>query len=182
MSVNLSAQNLQDPNLESRIEKMMKQYPTAPGAMEFEITESAFMQNPQLALDSINRLKDLGIAFSIDDFGTGYSSLAYLKKLPVDTIKIDQSFVKDLMRSENDATIVRSTINLAHNLGLKVIAEGVESKEIYYKLAAMDCDAAQGYYMCRPIPGKEVITWLKKVGGGNRPNRLELGYKSFDDG
>ena len=165
MSVNLSAQNLQDPNLESHIEKMMKQYHTAPGAMEFEITESAIMQNPKLALNSINRLKDLGLGFSIDDFGTGYSSLAYLKKLPVDTIKIDQSFVKDLIRSENDATIVRSTINLAHNLGLNVIAEGVESKEIYYKLAAMDCDAAQGFYMCHPIPGKEVLAWIKKEGG-----------------
>ena len=165
MSVNLSAQNLQDPNLESRIEKMMTQYHTAPGAMEFEITESAIMQNPKLALNSINRLKDLGLGFSIDDFGTGYSSLAYLKKLPVDTIKIDQSFVKDLIHSENDATIVRSTINLAHNLGLKVIAEGVESKETYYKLAAMDCDAAQGFYICRPIPGEEVLAWLKKDGG-----------------
>src|SRR6185503_8147755 len=108
--------------------------------------------DPQRGLEATMRLKAIGLRFALDDFGTGYSSLAYLKKLPVDTIKIDKSFVIDMAKDEDDVLIVLSTINLAHNLGLKVVAEGVETEQIWDRLFAFGCDSAQGYYMSKPLP------------------------------
>lgn len=119
------------------------------------------------------RLKALGIRFLIDDFGTGYSSLVYLKELPVDAIKIDKSFIINMMSNERNAVIARSTIDLGHNLGLKVVAEGVESKEVYDCLAAMGCDAAQGYYMSRPLPVAEFTCWLKESPWGMKVGPAE---------
>jgi EAL domain-containing protein (putative c-di-GMP-specific phosphodiesterase class I) len=131
-----------------------------PGQMELEITESAIMADPHRALEAINRLRKMGLLFALDDFGIGYSSLAYLKKLPVDTIKIDKSFVMDMAKDEDDVLIVLSTINLAHNLGLKVIAEGVETERIWDRLFAFGCDAA-GYYMSKPRQ-LDLTRWLKE--------------------
>lgn len=159
-SVNLSARNLLDPHFPDQIAELMRACGAPPDRLELEITESAIMADPGRALESIIRLRALGIRFSIDDFGIGYSSLAYLKKLPVDSIKIDKSFVINMAKNQNDAVIVRSTIDLAHNLGLKVIAEGVENQDIWDRLSALGCDEAQGYYMGRPLPVEDLTRWL----------------------
>ncbi|MHB8482695.1 MAG: two-component system response regulator [Nitrospiria bacterium] len=160
VSVNLSARNLHDPQLPDYIEKSIPACDRTSDQLEMEITESAIMTDPARALDVIIRLRALGIRFAIDDFGIGYSSLAYLQRLPVDSIKIDKSFVINMVRNQNDEIIVRSTIDLAHNLGLKVVAEGVENKGLWDRLAALDCDTAQGYYMSKPIPANDLARWL----------------------
>ncbi|MBI3810613.1 MAG: EAL domain-containing protein [Nitrospirae bacterium] len=160
MAVNLSARNLLDPHLPDQFVKLLRASSGASEGLELEITESAIMADPARALESITRLRALGIRFSIDDFGIGYSSLAYLKKLPVDSIKIDKSFVINMAKNQNDTVIVRSTIDLAHNLGLKVIAEGVENQDIWDRLSALGCDEAQGYYMGRPMPAEDLTRWL----------------------
>src|SRR4029077_7862498 len=134
VSVNLSARNLHDPQLENFITELLKTTAWPPEKLELEITESAIMVDQQRALEAITRLRAMGLRFALDDFGIGYSSLAYLKKLPVDTIKIDKSFVIDMAKDEDDVLIVLSTINLAHNLGLKVVAEGVETEKIWDRL------------------------------------------------
>jgi EAL domain-containing protein (putative c-di-GMP-specific phosphodiesterase class I) len=125
-----------------------------------EITESAIMDDPTRALTTLNRLSDLGFKLSIDDFGTGYSSLAYLKRLPVDELKIDKSFVLSMEKDLDDAKIVRSTIDLAHNLGLTVVAEGVENAKAWDMLRELNCDDAQGYHMGKPMPATDFITWF----------------------
>ncbi|MBI3596220.1 MAG: EAL domain-containing protein [Nitrospirae bacterium] len=160
MSVNLSARNLHDPHFPDQISEILQTTGGKPDELELEITESAIMNDPARALEAITRLRAMGIRFAIDDFGIGYSSLAYLKRLPVDAIKIDKSFVINMIENQNDAVIVRSTIDLAHNLGLKVIAEGVEKQDIWDRLSALGCDAAQGYYMSRPMPAEELTRWL----------------------
>jgi EAL domain-containing protein (putative c-di-GMP-specific phosphodiesterase class I) len=121
-----------------------------------EITESAVMVDPGRALALLTRLHQTGVRIAIDDFGTGYSSLAYLKRLPIDEIKIDKSFVLDMPVHDGAATIARSVIDLGHNLGLVVVAEGVETRDLWDQLAAMRCDVAQGYYLSRPIPAAEL--------------------------
>ncbi|HET6465417.1 MAG TPA: EAL domain-containing protein, partial [Nitrospiria bacterium] len=162
MSVNLSTRNLHDPHFPDQISEILQIAGGKPDRLELEITESAIMADPARALEAITKLRTMGIRFAIDDFGIGYSSLAYLKRLPVDAIKIDKSFVINMIENQNDAVIVRSTIDLAHNLGLKVIAEGIENKAVWDQLAALGCDAAQGYYMCRPIPADELNRWLNE--------------------
>ena len=119
------------------------------------------MTEPLRAIDNIRKLDNMGVQVSIDDFGTGYSSMAYLQKLLVAKIKIDKSFVIDMDTSEKDDVIVRSTIELAHNLGLKAIAEGVESIEVWDKLKAMGCDSAQGYYMSKPLTSEKFAEWMQ---------------------
>lgn len=120
------------------------------------------MLDPERALKILERLHSMGVRLSIDDFGTGYSSLVYLKRLPVTQIKIDRSFVIDMISDENDAIIVRSTIDLGHNLGCHVVAEGVETLEILERLKALGCDFAQGYYLSRPVPAEELTAWLSQ--------------------
>ena len=166
ISVNLSSINLLDPSFSEEVEGLMRMNAIMPGSFEFEITESAVMADPELALKTVKKLSGMGIRLSIDDFGTGYSSLAYLKKLPVDEIKIDKSFVMNMINDEKDEMIVRSTIDLAHNMGHDVIAEGVDSEEIWNKLAKLKCDAAQGYYLCVPLPAEELIRWLDGTNQG----------------
>jgi EAL domain-containing protein (putative c-di-GMP-specific phosphodiesterase class I) len=156
----LSARNLLDPHLPEQLAKLLQTSSGVSEGLELEITESAIMADPGRALESIIRLRALGFRFAIDDFGIGYSSLAYLKKLPVDSIKIDKSFVINMAKNQNDAVIVRSTIDLAHNLGLKVIAEGVENQDIWDRLSALGCDEAQGYHMGRPMPAEDLTRWL----------------------
>jgi len=150
VAVNLSARNLIDSRCAEKIKILMEQYETPTGALELELTESVLMVDPDGAIILLQELSDLGVKLSIDDFGTGYSSLAYLRKLPLDNLKIDRTFVKDLMTNEQDAIIVKSTIVLAHNLNLKVIAEGVEDQETLEQLKKLDCDLVQGYHISKP--------------------------------
>ena len=160
VSVNLSARILHDGGFPDRMEELLESYGIAPEQLELEITESVIMTDPAHALDILTRISRMGVGLSIDDFGTGYSSLAYLKKLPVNAVKIDKSFVIHMIKDQSDAQIVRSTIELAHNLGLKVIAEGIETREVWDRLVALGCDEGQGYYMSRPIAAPEMMQWL----------------------
>jgi len=168
VSVNLSARNLLDPKLPDLVAGQLRSVGVAPDWMTFEITESAIMANPAHAMEVLIKLHEMGLRFSIDDFGTGYSSLANLQKLPVDEIKIDKSFVIKMAENQNDAVIVRSTIDLARNLGLKVIAEGVENQDIWDRLAALGCDEAQGYHMGRPMPAGDLTQWLDQSPWGTQ--------------
>jgi len=161
LAVNLSAHDLQDPNLLDRVRGAFQTWGAQPDWIQFELTESAVMEDTTGSLKTLGRLKDLGVQICIDDFGTGYSSLAYLQKMPVDAIKVDQSFVGNMLENQDSATIVRSTIELAHSLGLKVVAEGVESAAMWRQLDALGCDVAQGYYISKPIPAAELGPWLR---------------------
>jgi len=159
LSVNLSVRDLRDPHLLERIGGSLATWGAQPGWIEFELTESALMVDPVGALDTLTRLKRLDVQLTIDDYGTGYSSLSYLQRLPVDAIKIDQSFVTDMLSNKDSATIVRSTIELAHNLNLTVVAEGVEDQSTFDRLADLGCDMAQGYCISRPIPADQFQAW-----------------------
>jgi len=160
ISVNLSTKDLQDPELPDLIAGIAASAAIKPEWIMLEITEGSVMNDPESALGIIERLHGMGYQFSIDDFGTGYSSLAYLKKMPLTELKIDKSFVMDIMTSDNDAVIVKATINLAHTLGLQVTAEGVESEEIMAKLKEYGCDIAQGYFLNKPLPVKDFNQWM----------------------
>ncbi len=162
MAVNLSARNVQDVRLLEEVRTLLNATQIAPHQVTFEITESAVMANPNDGLKILTELDRMGVSLSIDDFGTGYSSLAYLKQLPVDELKIDKSFVLDMHENESDAVIVRSTIDLAHNLGLKVTAEGVETEEAWEQLSALGCDHSQGYFMAKPMPLEVLEQWLQQ--------------------
>jgi diguanylate cyclase (GGDEF)-like protein len=164
MSVNLSAHDLQDPRLLDRVSGALETWGAPAGSIDFELTESALMEDPAGALETLERLKRLNVSLTIDDFGTGYSSLAYLRRLPVDAIKIDQSFVRAMTTDADSAMIVRSTIDLAHNLKLGVIAEGVEDQTTMDALAELGCDVAQGYAICRPLPVAELGVWAGAAG------------------
>lgn len=173
VAVNLSARNLLDPQLSDQIARLLETYELEPQWLHLEITESVIMADPARAMEILNQLSKMGILLSIDDFGTGYSSLGYLKKLPVDEIKIDKSFVKEMSVEEDDAMIVRLTIDLAHHLGLKVVAEGVENREILDRLIVLGCDAAQGYYMSRPISPADLLGWLNHSPWGLKASKEE---------
>jgi diguanylate cyclase (GGDEF)-like protein len=162
MAVNLSMWNLQAIELPEQIMGLITSSAISPSQLQLEVTESAIMANPEQALENVTRMKKMGLRFSIDDFGTGYSSLAYLKRLPVDEIKVDKSFVRNMTREQGDSVIVRSTIDLAHNLGLKVVAEGVEDSETMQALIELGCDEAQGYYFSKPLTPTEFILWQKQ--------------------
>ena len=160
IAVNLSAHNLRDPGLVKRVQELLDAYRIDCSQLEMEITETAIMEDPSGALDVLTKLSRMGITLSIDDFGTGYSSLSYLNKLPVDAIKIDKSFVIDMLSNEDAALIVRSTIGLAHDLGLRVVAEGIESAAGWKILAELGCDVAQGYHVARPMPDYDLRQWI----------------------
>ena len=161
VAVNLSAKDLQSPDLARLVAETLRQTGIPPQHLKLEITESAIMSDQAQALGILKQLNAMGVRLAIDDFGTGYSSLSYLKSLPVDDIKIDRSFVTDMRSDKSNAVIVKSTIDLAHNMGLRVIAEGVEDRETYDELAALGCDEAQGYYLSRPLPVPELIEWVE---------------------
>ena len=160
VSVNMSAHDLRDVHFLERVSDKLATWGAPPGSVEFELTESALMEDPAKALEVLHGLKELDVTLSIDDFGTGYSSLSYLRQLPVDAIKIDQSFVRGLVSDAGCAAIVRSTIDLAHNLHLNVIAEGVEDEPTFDALSRLGCDAAQGFCIGRPMPAAEFQGWL----------------------
>lgn len=175
LSVNLSVWNLQDPKLFECVKDCLRECGVPAGRLMLEITESAVMSDPDSAMDTLMQLSQLGIGLSIDDFGIGFSSLEYLKKLPVNELKIDKSFVMDMIIDENDAVIVRSTIDLGHNLGLRVVAEGVESQEIYDLLQILGCDQAQGFHMARSMDAGRLESWMLRSAWGLDPkSRLQL--------
>ena len=163
VGVNLSVQNLLDLQLPGDLAKLLEIYRVHPEKLELEITESMIMTKPKRAMAVINRLSEMGVSLAIDDFGTGYSSLVYLKQLPVSVLKIDKSFVMNMTAGEDDAVIVQSTVDLGRNLGLTVVAEGVETERVYERLRSVGCDIAQGYYLSRPIPPEDLATMLEQA-------------------
>jgi len=162
LSANLSTRDLLDQDLPAKFAAILARHQVAPSSFCLEITESAIMDDPVRALQTLEGLHAMGVDLSIDDFGTGYSSLAYLKRLPVQELKIDKSFVLKMERDADDAKIVRSTIDLGHNMGLKVVAEGIESLVVWELLAKMGCDQGQGYFMSKPMPSGLLPEWLDK--------------------
>jgi diguanylate cyclase (GGDEF)-like protein len=160
LAVNLSTRDLMDQDLPAKLEAVLQRYAIDPALLVLEITESAIMDDPQRALQTLNRLHAMGMKLSIDDFGTGYSSLAYLKRLPVDELKIDKSFVMNMESDLQDAKIVHSTVDLAHNLGLTVVAEGVESAKSWKLLAGLSCDEVQGFFIAKPMPSHQFAQWV----------------------
>ncbi|MGH2948910.1 MAG: putative bifunctional diguanylate cyclase/phosphodiesterase [Solirubrobacteraceae bacterium] len=161
VAVNLAAANIVDVTLPDAVAELLAHHGVPGDRLECEISEHTVMADPVRATDVLARLRALGVRLSLDDFGTGHSSLAYLKRLPLDEVKIDRSFVAGMAEDENDAVIVRSTIDLARNLGLCVVAEGVESAEIMAGLAALRCDTAQGFHVSRPLPAGQLAGWLR---------------------
>lgn len=161
VAVNLSARSLHDFRLPGEMARMLAEANIKHDMLILEITESAVMTDPAEALEVLQILDNMGVSLSIDDFGTGYSSLSYLTKLPIDEIKIDKSFVLEMASQKQAAVIVRSTIELGHNLGKKVVAEGVETLEMWNMLAQWGCDTAQGYYISKPLPADKLMAWLR---------------------
>ncbi|MBI3898031.1 MAG: EAL domain-containing protein [Gammaproteobacteria bacterium] len=162
IAVNISARTLHDKELIYLIDQQCAAWRADPEWLEIEITEGAVMFDPEAALAILKRISGMGIPLFIDDFGTGYSSLSYLKKLPVDAVKIDKSFVMDMLTNNDSAAIVRSTVGLAHDLDLKVVAEGIESEAVWQQLAALGCDTAQGYYISKPLPADKFKDWMEQ--------------------
>jgi len=160
VAVNLSMRNLHDPEVVDMIRQLLLRWGIPASRLVIEITESSLMADAARAMDVLGRLRAMGVSVSIDDFGTGYSSLAYLKRLPVDELKIDKSFMAHIASDDNDAAIVRSTIGLAHDLGLSVVAEGIEDQQTLEFLAKLGCDVAQGYFISRPLPVVALGDWL----------------------
>lgn len=160
IAINISTQTLMDPDFITQVESRITDFSIS-RRLIFEITESLFLSDHDYIFDTLTRLRAFGIELSIDDFGTGYSSLSRLKKLPVNELKIDQSFIRDMMDNFDDQIIVKSIIDLAHNLGLSVVAEGVETKEILDHLNRLGCDIAQGYLIAKPMPAKEFEIFLR---------------------
>ncbi|HUP44894.1 MAG TPA: EAL domain-containing protein [Thermoanaerobaculia bacterium] len=166
LAINISAKSLQEQTLPSKVNSLLTKWGVDPRFLKIEITESSIMADPAHALAIMSLLQSLGVRLSIDDFGTGYSSLTHLRELPIDEIKIDKSFVFGMTASEADAAIVRTVIDLGHNLGKQVCAEGVEDEETWRALGAMGCDLAQGYWISRPVPAAKLIEWLVESSWG----------------
>ncbi|CAN5585026.1 hypothetical protein BH20ACT23_BH20ACT23_20990 [soil metagenome] len=164
IAVNLSRRSLLDPNFVEDVKAILAIHRVPHGHLLLEITESSIIADPVRAADVCGRLNELGIGLSLDDFGAGYSSLGYLKRLPVQEIKIDKSFILGMTEDENDEVIVRSTIDLARNLGLRVVAEGVETRAVWDSLQSLGCDQAQGFFLGRPMPGHKLPEWFANFG------------------
>jgi len=160
VAINLSVYNLFDIDFPDMVKSILSQYRSVSSNLIFEITESAMMTNPKVAISNLNRLRSLGIKLSIDDYGTGFSSLSYLSKLALNELKIDKSFVLNMLNDERKSIIVESTIEMAHKLGLKVVAEGVENTEVLKRLRFYGCNVVQGFLISKPLPEDEFIPWL----------------------
>jgi len=163
VAINLSARNLVNPELPKFVAELSERYNMKKGGVKAEITESALMNNPDQVIEIMNDPGMQSLTFSIDDFGTGYSSLSYLKKLPVVEVKIDKSFVVNMETDDDDANIVKAVIDLVHNLGYQVVAEGVERKEIFELLTLLGCDKVQGYFLSNPVPADDVLEKIQKI-------------------
>jgi EAL domain-containing protein (putative c-di-GMP-specific phosphodiesterase class I) len=175
VATNLSIPNLLDLRLPGDVEALLDETGVPASMLQLEVTENIIMADPVRVIEVLERLKALGVGLSLDDFGTGASSLSYLKRLPVDELKIDRSFVLAMRESEADATIVRSTTELAQRLGLRVVAEGVENLETWQELTDIGCEQAQGFYLQRPIDADEFTEWLRQrlASGVERPTEYE---------
>ena len=177
VSINISARDLANPELPARFAEMLEAHGCAASSIWLEITESAILEDTTHVLENLDRLSALGCKLSIDDYGTGYSSLSYLKKLPVDELKIDKSFVMGMATDHDDDVIVRSTIDLAHNMGMKVTAEGVEDQVVLDRLKELGCDMAQGFLMSKPLGADDLARWMREspwADDERRPRELKL--------
>ncbi len=173
VAVNLSARDLYDLTLPATVAELLATHDVPATGLELEITESVIVADPMRARAILNRLSEMGIVLAVDDYGTGYSSLGYLKRLPIDEMKIDRSFVMQMTDDRNDAAIVRSTVELGRNLGLRVVAEGVETAAAWAHLKALGCNFAQGYYLSRPVPAGEIAALV--AADGSTPARAASG-------
>ena len=169
LAVNLSIANLLDADLPRDIASLLDELGVRPGRLKLEITESYLVTDPTLIHSNIKELCGHGVALALDDFGTGYSSLTHLRRLPLEEIKIDRSFIRDLATDSDDALIVQSTIDLAHSLNLTVVAEGVETETVWSKLRDFGCDQAQGFYLARPMPARALTAWMLGRGSAIQP-------------
>jgi diguanylate cyclase (GGDEF)-like protein len=170
VAVNLSGRDLLDLGLVDEVDRALARWELEPASLELEIPESTLLSDPTRVRRVLSRLSERGVRLAIDDFGSGHSSLSYVKRLPIDVIKVDKSFVLNMAVDEHDAAIVRSTIELAHDLGLTVVAEGVETEEVVERLTGFGCDTAQGFFLSRPVPAEELTEWLH----GHRPGTAHL--------
>jgi EAL domain-containing protein (putative c-di-GMP-specific phosphodiesterase class I) len=161
MSINISAVHFNSNNLDSVIAESLETSGLDPQYLDIELTETSILEDPHQTINTLNRFKEMGLRVSLDDFGTGYSSLSYLMKLPLDTLKIDQSFIRDLGQNDSGTAIVSAIISMAHSLGLSVIAEGVEEELHINLLRQMKCDILQGYYIAKPLPASEIESLIK---------------------
>jgi EAL domain-containing protein (putative c-di-GMP-specific phosphodiesterase class I) len=160
VAVNISAKQLSNDSLVDFMIHSLRRHDVPAELIEIEVTESCLLEQPDIAAQVLEKLHELGIKISLDDYGTGFSGLSHLKRLPITTVKIDRSFIRDIRNDASDAMIVSSTIALSHNLGLKVVAEGVETKEQVVHLKAAGCDELQGYYFHKPAPASEITSAL----------------------
>jgi diguanylate cyclase len=187
VAVNISARSLLDPGFPAHVQELLNANGVAPHLLSLELTETAVMTDHSLALTVLQALDSMGVSLSIDDFGTGYSSMSYLKTLPVKELKIDRSFVVGMANDPDSAVIVRSAVDLGHNLGMTVVAEGVQDSITRSDLTDMGCDLVQGYEVCRPMPARELELWIEthlvnpKLPGGDTPTRgADLGLHELD--
>ena len=179
LNINVSTRDLVQQDLPAIVRAQLLAEGVAARHLCLEVTESAIMEDPAHALASLQALHEMGVRLSIDDFGTGYSSLAYLKKLPVQELKIDRSFVMNLDLDDDDLNIVRSTIDMAHHMGLKVVAEGVETESVAGKLKSLGCDDAQGYLFSRPLNADDFYAWAV-VSHAAQPSTARLALPAPD--
>ncbi len=186
ISVNLSGKQFAQGNLVEQIVKVLQATGLEPKQLKLEITESVVMDNVEVATDMLKRLRNLGVQLSIDDFGTGYSSLSYLHRLPIDTLKIDRSFVMRMMDNSENAEIVRTIVMLAKSLGMAVIAEGVETRERMEVLRELGCEYGQGYYFSKPLESAQAVKFVENMNHWNdminRPTRLAQNLNGLSSG
>jgi EAL domain-containing protein (putative c-di-GMP-specific phosphodiesterase class I) len=165
VAVNISGQQLKQPDFQEMLERIIRETGIEPGTLELEFTESVVMEKAEKTINIFKSLKELGVQLSIDDFGTGYSSLSYLKHFAIDRIKIDRSFVADVNRSSDDAAIVEAIISMAHTMNLRVLAEGVETSDQLQFLTEHGCDEAQGFYLASPMTADDLDVSLRTPNG-----------------
>ena len=161
LAVNISSEDIGDARFDSRVALLLNRHQLPPSLLTLELTETGFIEDPRRAVLMLDALAALGVGLSIDDFGTGYSSLSHLARMPVDEMKIDRSFVQSLESDAEFATVLRSAIDMGHGLGLKVVAEGIESSSVANRLRDFGCDVAQGYFYAKPMPLDAFATWMK---------------------
>jgi EAL domain-containing protein (putative c-di-GMP-specific phosphodiesterase class I) len=161
LAVNFSARHLLDDSCPEQIAELLSRAGAEPGSLELEITESALIADPDHAMVTLGRIRALGVQIAVDDYGTGYSSLSHLRRLPLHALKIDVSFVRSMLENAQDRVIVESTVGLAHNLGLSVVAEGIEDEPTLAALRAMGCDEGQGYHIAAPMEAAEAARWME---------------------
>jgi EAL domain-containing protein (putative c-di-GMP-specific phosphodiesterase class I) len=160
VAINLSGRQFMDKSLPERIVGHLNEFGLDPALLQVEVTESSLIERIDDAGSMLMKIRSAGIKIALDDFGNGFSSLSYIKTLPIDVVKIDRGFIRDILNSHDDSVIVLSTITLAHNLGMRIVAEGVETRAQLIHLKTGGCDEVQGYYLTRPLPADEARAWL----------------------